>query len=119
MFKLGTEGEGYAFFLPDNYRKPLKVIGSGIRRSINGTARRDVIATKYNFEMSFDYVSENEYKNLIQLFFLNIEDGVTLKFTDDEGETYDVIWGSETFGLDERKQDEGIFWSGTILLEQV
>lgn len=117
-FKLGVEGEGYAFFLPDTYRKPIKVLGSGIRRSINGTARRDVTAKKYMFELGFEYVSEQEYLNLLAMFEKNIDEGKNLTFVDDEG-TYTVIWGSDGFGLDDRKQDNQIYWSGTIFLEEI
>lgn len=117
-FKLGVQGEGFAFFLPDSYRKPLKVLGSGIRRSINGKAKRDVISKKYMFELGFDYLSEKEYRNFLEIFKKNIDEGKNLTFIDDEG-TYTVIWGSDGFGLDDRKQDDEIYWSGTIFLEEI
>ena len=117
-FKLGVVGEGYAFFLPDSYRKPLKVLGSGIRRSINGTAKRDVVAQKYMFELGFEHLTHNEYTNFLQIFNKNISEGKDLTFVDDEG-TYLVTWGSDGFGLDDRQQDEEIFWSGTIFLEEI
>lgn len=117
-FKLGVQGEGFVFFLPDSYRKPLKILGSGIRRSINGTAKRDVVATKYTFELGFDYLSEKEYLNFMQIFRKNNEEGKDLTFVDDEG-TYTVLWGSDGFGLDERKPDEEIYWSGNIILEEI
>jgi len=117
-FKLGVEGEGYAFFLPDSYRKPVKVLSSGIKRTISGKAKRDIIARKYNFEMSFEYLTQREYIKLFEMFKKNVDEGKDLIFTDDEG-TYTVLWGSDGFGLDDRKQDEEIYWSGTIILEEI
>jgi len=117
-FKLGVEGEGFVFFLPDTFKKPLKILGSGIRRSINGTARRDVVATKHMFELGFDFLSESEYQNFLHVFHKNVTEKKDLTFVDDEG-TYTVMWGSDGFGLDERKQDSEIFWSGVIMLEEI
>jgi hypothetical protein len=117
-FKLGVQGEGFAFFLPDSYRKPLRVLGSGVRRTINGTAKRDVVAKKYTFELGFNYLSQKEYLNFLEVFSKNIDEGKNLTFVDDEG-TYTVIWGSGGFGLDDRLQDDEIFWSGTIILEEI
>lgn len=117
-FKLGVQGEGFTFFLPDSYRKPIKVFGSGIRRSISGVAKRDVTVRKYTFEMGFEYMTQREYLNFFEMFKKNVDEGKNLTFIDDEG-TYTVLWGSDGFGLDERKQDDDIYWSGTILLEEV
>lgn len=118
-FKIGVQGEdGFIFFLPDNYRKLIKVLGSGIRRTINGTAKRDIITKKHTFELGFEYASEKEYLNFLEVFKKNVDQGKNLIFIDDEG-GYDVIWSGESFGLDERKQDEGIFWQGTIFLEEI
>jgi len=116
-FQLGVEGEGFIFFLPDTYRKPIKVLGSGIRRSISGTARRDVTAIKRTFELGFNDLSHAEYLNFFEMFNKNINEGKALTFIDDEG-TYTVTWGSDGFGLDDRVQDEEIYWSGTIVLEE-
>lgn len=118
-FKLGVEGEGFIFFLPDSYSNREVILGSGIKRSISGRARRDVIATKNMISLTFDYATEDETANLYELFNRNIKRGQVLKFVDDEEKEYNVIWGGDSFGLSDRVQAEDIYWSGTIELEEV
>lgn len=119
-FRLGVKGEGgFFFFLPDSYRKPIKILGSGIRRTISGKAKRDIITTKTSFELGFEFLGEKEYLNLYKLFDENINKGKDLVFIDDEDGEYDVVWGSDTFGLDERIKNEEIHWAGTIFLEEI
>lgn len=117
-FMLGVDGEGYAFFQPDNYRKSPMVIGTGIRRTISGKAKQDIVAVKHSFEISFEWLSNNEQKALMAQFFKNVEDGKDLVLQDDEG-TYNVMWSGNVFGLDNRVQHGEIYWSGSILLEEI
>ena len=117
-FKLGVQGEGFAFFLPDNYTKYKQIIGSEVRRSINGKAHRDVITVKHTYELSFDFLSDDEYKNFALLFLKNMN-GQDLIFVDDEGEMFNVMWGSDSFGLSSRVQFDEVYWSGTISLEEI
>lgn len=118
-FRLGIEGEGFHFFLPDNFSRRPNVIGTPVRRTITGSAKRDVIAIKNTFELGFADMSNQEYIIMYTIFLKNIEDGKELTFIDDEDNQYDVIWGAESFGLEERIQGKDIFWSGTIVLEEV
>lgn len=117
-FKLGVEGEGFFFFLPDSYNKDLQVFGSGVRRSINGTGRRDITGKKYIFQMTFEWASALDSANLFALFTKNIDEEKVLTFEDDSG-SYQVMWGGNNFGLSERKQSVDEYWSGTIILEEI
>ena len=92
-------------------------IGSDVRRSINGTARRDVITYKHHFELSFTYMPDSEYENFLKIY-LSFCNGNTLTFVDDEGDTFNVIWAGD-FGIEDRVQESEVFWTGTITLEEV
>lgn len=118
-FKLGVDGEGFSFFIPDGYRNIPKTIGTGIRRTINGTAKSDVVAVKRSFELNFEYVTEQECVSLYSQFLKYAEEGKTLTFYDGNETPYQVIWGTDVFGLDNRLKSEEPLWSGTILLEEV
>lgn len=118
-FKLGVKGEGYTFFLPDSYKNDEQIIGSQPRRTISGKMRRDVITTKRQFTMSLSYMSELENLNLYIQFEKNIKQGKDLTFIDDLGEEYLVAWGQQNYGLADRAQSEEVYWSGTIVLEEV
>ena len=118
MFSIGTTEEGFAFFLPDTYSKSNRILGSGIRRSINGTARRDVTARKNIFTLGFEDMSDSQLAQLFTVYQLCIDNSKVLTFKDDEGE-YQVIWGGDSFGISERVKGEGINWSGNIILEEV
>lgn len=117
-FKLGVKGEGFFFFLPDSYNKDTKIIGNQLRRTINGKASRDVTALKKNVALTFEFLDVDETAALYELFLRNIEDGKVLTFGDEE-EEFDVIWASDSFGINDRKANEDIYWSGTITLEEV
>ena len=116
-FKLGSSTIGNVFFVPDGYKKSIQTIGSDVRRSINGTARRDVITYKHHFELSFSCMDEYEYNNFLSLY-LSFINGSVLTFVDDEEDSYRVIWAGD-FGIEDRLQEQDIFWSGTITLEEV
>lgn len=117
-FKLGVQGEGFTFFLPDSYKKSVKTLGSGVKRSINGKAKKDVIRNINTFEIGFDYLPDREYLNLYEMFRKNTEEGKDLIFEDDQ-DSFIVLWGADGFGLDDRKQDDEIFWSGVMILEEI
>lgn len=118
-FKLGVNGEGFAFFVPDNYNRDVQVIGNAPRRTINGSLKRDVITTKRIVSLTFSYVTELECATLYAQFEKNINEGKNLTFVDDRGETIIVAWGQQNFGLNDRAQTEDVHWSGTIVLEEV
>lgn len=118
-FKLGVQGEGYAFFLPDSYKNDEQVIGSAPRRTISGKLRRDVITTKRQITVTLSYISELENATLYAQFEKNIKQGKDLTFIDDSGATFIVAWGQQNYGLGERGQTENITWSGTIVFEEV
>lgn len=117
-FKLGVVGEGYALFLPDSYNKSEKVIGSGIRRTISGKAKRDIITTKHTITLGFENINSLEVANLYAQFDKNINMGKNLTFIDDEGNSFLVMWG-DAFGIEERGKFEEIYWSGSIILEEI
>ena len=118
-FKLGVDGEGFTFFIPDGYRNIPKTIGTGIRRTISGTAKTDIVAIKRSFELTFDYVTDQECIGLYAQFLKFAEEGKNLTFYDDEGGSYQVVWGTDVFGLDTRIKSEKTSWSGMIVLEEV
>ena len=110
-FRLGVKGEGYAFFYPDSYKKDEQIIGSTPRRTISGRYSRDVITTKYQFTLTFSYLTELENAN--------IKEGKDLTFIDDQGNEFTVSWGQQNYGLSDRVQASEVYWSGTIVLEEV
>lgn len=118
MFKLGTEEGGYVFFSPSSFKSTPQVLGSGIRRSINGTARQEVTGVKQHIELGFEYLSNEETLAFYKLFETNILQGKDLKFTDDLGNTFIVMW-SGNFGIEDRVSEESVYWSGTIVLEEI
>lgn len=118
-FRLGVKGEGYAFFYPDSYKKDEQIIGSTPRRTISGRYSRDVITTKYQFTLTFSYVTELENANLYAQFNNNVKEGKDLTFIDDQGEEFMVSWGQQNYGLSDRVQASEVYWSGTIVLEEV
>jgi hypothetical protein len=118
-FRLGVKGEGYAFFLPDSYRNDEQIIGSQSRRTLGGKLRRDVITTKRQITISLSYISELENATLYAQFEKNIKFGKDLTFIDDQGLEYLVAWGQQNYGLADRAQAEDVYWSGTIVLEEV
>lgn len=117
-FKLGVDGEGYTFFVPSSYSNDEKVLGSGIRRTINGTAKRDIITTKRSISLGFENLEDIEVANLYAQFEKYVRQGKKLSFFDDKGNKYFVHWG-DNFGISERQKNETILWSGTINLEEV
>lgn len=117
-FKLGVNGEGYALFVPDSYSKDEKIIGSSIRRTISGKAKRDIITTKHTFSLEFDEVTDKVVAILYAQFEKYVREGKELTFVDDEGKSYKVHWG-DNFGLTDRSKNEHLLWSGTITLEEV
>lgn len=117
-FRLGVAGEGFSLFTPDSYNKSEKVIGSGIRRTISGKAKRDIITTKHTLSLGFENINDLEVANLYAQFERNVRQGKNLTFIDDEGNTFLVMWG-EGFGIDERAKHDEIYWSGTIVLEEI
>jgi hypothetical protein len=117
-FKLGVDGEGYAFFVPSSFNKSEKILGSGIRRTINGTAKRDIITTKHGFSLGFEFLDEDEVANLYTQFEKYSKQGKKLSFIDDHGNKYFVHWGEE-FGINERQKNGVELWSGSITLEEV
>lgn len=119
QFRLGVKGEGYAFFLPDSYKKDEQIIGTQPRRTLSGKMKRDVLTTKYQITLTFSYISELECANLYAQFEKNIKQGKDLTFIDDQNKEYSVMWGQQNFGLSDRAQTEEIYWSGTIMLEEV
>ena len=118
-FRLGVRGEGFAFLLPDSYKNDEQIIGSQPRRTISGKLRRDVITTKRQITLTLSYISELECANLYVQFEKNIKQGKDLTFIDDQGKEYLVAWGQQNFGLSDRAQAEEVYWSGTIMLEEV
>jgi hypothetical protein len=118
-FKLGVKGEGYAFFLPDSYKNDEQIIGSQLRRTLSGKAKRDVITTKRQITLGFSYMTELETANLYAQFEKNIKQGKDLTLFDDQNREYLVMWGQQNFGLSDRNQSEEIYWSGSIILEEV
>jgi len=118
-FRLGVKGEGYAFLLPDSYRNDEQIIGSQPRRTISGRLKRDVITTKRQITLTFSYIGELENAGLYAQFEKNIHEGKDLTFIDDQGLEYLVAWGQQNYGLSERMQTEEVYWSGTIILEEV
>lgn len=117
-FKLGVDGEGYAFFLPSSYNKAEKILGSGTRRTINGTAKRDIITNKNTFSLGFESLDEDEVANLYIQFEKYSKQGKKLSFFDDKDNKYFVHWGEE-FGINERQKNGTELWSGSITLEEV
>lgn len=117
-FKMGVDGEGFAFFIPDSYSITKMTLGSGIRRSINGKAHQDVVAIKHKIDMSFSLLNKSEFQNFASLYLRNVEDGMDLRFIDDEENEYVVMWSGD-FNINERVQDEEIYWNGTITLEEI
>lgn len=118
-FKLGVKGEGYAFLLPDSYKNDEQIIGSSPRRTISGKIRRDVITTKRQITLSFSYISELENLALYSQFEKNIKQGKDLTFIDDQDEEYLVAWGQQSYGISDRAQTEDVYYSGSIMLEEV
>lgn len=118
-FRLGVKGEGYAFFLPDSYKNDEQIIGSQPRRSISGKLKRDVITTKHQITLGLSYMTELENAGLYAQFEKNIKQGKNLTFIDDQGKEYLVAWGQQNYGLAERGQVEEVYWSGSIMLEEV
>lgn len=116
-FKLGVDGEGYAFFFPSSYNKSEKILGSGTRRTINGTAKRDIITNKMAFSLGFDSLDEDEVANLYTQFEKYSKQGKKLSFIDDHDKKWFVHW--EEFGINERLKNGIELWSGTIQLEEV
>lgn len=117
-FKLGVDGEGYAFFIPSSFSKPEKILGSGTRRTINGKAKRDIITTKHTFTLGFESLTVDEVANLYAQFEKYAKQGKKLSFFDDNDNKYFVHWGEE-FGINERQKNGIELWSGSITLEEV
>lgn len=118
-FRLGVKGEGYAFFLPDSYKNDEQIIGSQPRRTISGRLKRDVITTKRQITLGLSYMTELENAGLYAQFEKNIREEKDLTFIDDQGKEYLVAWGQQNYGLADRGQAEEVYWSGTIILEEV
>lgn len=118
-FKLGVKGEGYAFFLPDSYKNDELIIGTTPRRTLSGRMKRDVLTTKRQITITLSYISELENANLYVQFEKNIHDEKDLTFIDDQDNEYLVMWGQQNYGLADRAQSSEVYWSGTILLEEV
>ncbi|AKQ08210.1 hypothetical protein PP655_gp018 [Bacillus phage PBC4] len=117
-FKLGVDGEGYAFFIPSSYSKPEKILGSGTRRTISGKGKRDIVTTKSSFTLGFESLDVDEVANLYTQFEKYSKQGKNLSFFDDSGKKYFVHWGEE-FGINERIKNGVELWSGSITLEEV
>lgn len=118
-FKLGVQGEGYAFFFPDTYKNDEQIIGSQSRRTISGKLKRDIITTKRQITLGISYITELENAMLYAQFEKNIKQGKDLTFIDDQNKEYLVLWGQQNYGMAERAQAEEVYWSGTIMLEEV
>jgi hypothetical protein len=117
-FKLGVQGEGFSLFFPDSYSKDKKIIGSGIRRTISGKGKRDIVTTKSTINLGFEAASELETASLFAQFEKQVEQGKELTFIDDEENSFIVLW-SDNFGLSERIKGSEVHWSGNIVLEEV
>jgi hypothetical protein len=120
MFKISLKDQGGAYlFLPASFDVQEVVLGSGVKRSVNGKAHRQIIRTFHRINIGLEWLNQDELLIFHHFFTKNIQEGIIVILEDDIGNSYECMWASENFGIGERKQADDVYYSGSIMLEEL
>jgi hypothetical protein len=107
---------GYEVY-PNKITTPQILYGGGIRRSLNGTAWRKIVSTKYKFNATWDFM-DNEEAQWIRIILLQAIRGEVTITCDDPVINSSFIIANSEIAL-ERLEGDGCFYKLELQFEEV